>query len=372
MEWLFACFALSTFPKQIRKPAWWGTYGWGKAWQCTEAMAVWAPKGTCHVSPGHPITCLKTRWLWQGTRRHCTHVWLKLPGPASENQNASGWEWQSLWEILIANWSFQWFLPTPNCQQMISQKTGEAFAATFTAYHSLHQTPPWMCWGGRWRSHGEWHWWHFFRSLSPAKVFCGRSQRSWTYTNVSKWKLIRCSTSSHSTGFLHSPWFYVACWPLPDHFHRHPDHKRSQRIALLLQLLPLTPHWHLQLPSKKTRNSSLHHQVTAHIITRFLINETSLCTILLQKSMINYLMDPATSTSATFEINDSNSVPPRLIRLHTGVDLYLKRHIQLQIAMAPATVTLEELINFWGFSLWIYKSYKSHVESCRNTFTIAV
>lgn len=41
----------------------------------------------------------------------------------------------------------------------------------------------------------------------------------------------------------------------------------------------------------------------------------------------------------------------RLIRFHTGVDFHLKRHIRQQIAMAPAT-------------LWIYKPYESHVESC--------
>ena len=56
----------------------------------------WAPESTCHGPVGHPITCLKTRWLWQGTRWHCTHVWLKLPGP-SDNQNASRWECQEPW-----------------------------------------------------------------------------------------------------------------------------------------------------------------------------------------------------------------------------------------------------------------------------------
>lgn len=158
--------------------------------------------------------------------------------------------------------------------------------------------------------------------LTRQSFFGGRlSQRSWTYTNACKWKLIRRFTSSHSTGFgrerkntsrMHSPWVYVA-WPLPDHFHRHPDQMKPMDCSLasvaadttLTSSTPTANPW-----EKKTQNAtppSTKWLLFSSIV--FLINETSLCAIILQKSMINCLTDPA-STSATFEINDSKSLHP--------------------------------------------------------------
>lgn len=176
--------------------------------------------------------------------------------------------------------------------------------------------------------------------LTRQCCFGGRlSQRSWTYTNASKWKLIRRFTSSHSTGFgrerkntsrMHSPWVYVA-WPLPDHFHRHPDHKWSQWIALLLQLLLLTPHWHLQLQPQLLSPPSdcLYH--------RSFFNKRNIVVCNNFAEVNDRLFDGPSIHFSNLWNRRLQKFAPGLIRFHTGVDFHLKRRIQQQIAMAPAT-----------------------------------
>lgn len=199
--------------------------------------------------------------------------------------------------------------------------------------------------------------------LTRQSFFGGRlSQRSWTYTNACKWKLIRRFTSSHSTGFgrerkntsrMHSPWVYVA-WPLPDHFHRHPDQMKPMDCSLAsvaadTTLTSSTPTANPWEKKNAKRNSSLH-QVTAFFIDRF-FNKRNIVVCNNFAEVNDQLFDGPSIHFSNLWNQRLQKFAPRLIRFHTGVDFHLKRHVQQQIAMAPAT-------------LWIYKSYESDVESC--------